>query len=70
DKLRAAGSEYGATTGRPRRCGWYDAVAVAHGAWLNGFSSLAVTKLDVLDDFDELLICTAYRLDGETLDHV
>lgn len=70
DKLRAAGSEYGATTGRPRRCGWYDAVAVAHGAWLNGFSSLAVTKLDVLDDFDELLICTHYRLDGQTIDHV
>lgn len=69
-KLRAAGSEYGATTGRPRRCGWYDAVAVAHGAWLNGFSSLAVTKLDVLDDFDELLVCTHYQLDGETIDFV
>jgi len=69
-KLRAAGSEYGATTGRPRRCGWYDAVAVAHGAWLNGFSTLAVTKLDVLDDFDELLVCTHYLLDGETIDFV
>lgn len=69
-KLRAAGSEYGATTGRPRRCGWYDAVAVAHGAWLNGFSSLAVTKLDVLDDFDELLICTHYQLDGNVIDYV
>jgi adenylosuccinate synthase len=70
DKLRAAGSEYGATTGRPRRCGWYDAVAVAHAAWLNGFSSLAVTKLDVLDDFDEILVCSAYELDGQRIDYV
>ncbi len=69
-KLRAAGAEYGATTGRPRRCGWYDAVAVAHAAWLNGFSSLAVTKLDVLDDFDELQICTAYELHGQRIDYV
>ena len=68
--LRKAGAEYGATTGRPRRCGWYDAVAVAHGAWLNGFSSLAVTKLDVLDEFDELKICTAYELHGERIDYV
>lgn len=70
EKLREVGIEYGATTGRPRRCGWYDAVAVAHGAWLNGFSSLAVTKLDVLDDFDELKICTHYELNGEKIDYV
>jgi len=70
EKLRDVGIEYGATTGRPRRCGWYDAVAVAHGAWLNGFSSLAVTKLDVLDDFDEIKICTHYELHGKKIDYV
>jgi adenylosuccinate synthase len=68
--LRRVGSEFGATTGRPRRCGWYDAVAVSHAAWLNGFSSVAVTKLDVLDGLDELRICTAYRLNGELIDYV
>ncbi len=68
--LRQAGAEYGATTGRPRRCGWYDAVAVSHAAWLNGFSSLAVTKLDVLDAFDEIKVCTAYELHGRRIDYV
>lgn len=70
DKLRKHGAEYGATTGRPRRCGWYDAVAVRHAAWLNGFSSLAVTKLDVLDVFEELQVCTAYDLHGTRIDYV
>lgn len=70
DALRAAGDEYGATTGRPRRCGWFDAVAVRHSAWLNGFSGVAVTKLDVLDGMDSLRICTGYELDGETVQHV
>ena len=64
-KLRDVGKEYGATTGRPRRCGWFDGVAIKYAAWLNGFTSLAVTKLDVLDDFDELKICTHYEIDGE-----
>ena len=64
-KLRDVGKEYGATTGRPRRCGWFDGVAIKHAAWLNGFTKLAVTKLDVLDDFDELKICTHYEIDGE-----
>jgi adenylosuccinate synthase len=68
--LRRVGAEFGATTGRPRRCGWYDAVAVSHAAWLNGFSSLAVTKLDVLDGLEELRICTGYRLNGEVIDYV
>ena len=68
--MRKVGAEFGATTGRPRRCGWYDAVAVAHGAWLNGFSSLAVTKLDVLDHFDEIKVCTAYEIRGERIDYV
>ena len=63
-RLREIGQEYGATTGRPRRCGWFDAVAMAYGAWLNGFTGLAITKLDVLDELAELKICTGYRLDG------
>jgi len=70
EKLRTIGGEFGATTGRPRRCGWYDAVAVSHAAWLNGFTSLAVTKLDVLDHFDEIVVCVAYELDGRRIEHV
>jgi adenylosuccinate synthase len=62
--LRETGQEYGASTGRPRRCGWYDAVAVRYAARVNGLDSLAITKLDVLDDLDELLVCTAYRCGG------
>ncbi|MFT7579745.1 MAG: adenylosuccinate synthase [Myxococcota bacterium] len=69
-RLRAVGLEFGATTGRPRRCGWYDAVAVGHAAWLNGFTSLAMTKLDVLDGMAELKICTGYDLDGTVIDYV
>jgi adenylosuccinate synthase len=59
--LRDVGQEYGATTGRPRRCGWLDGVALAYSSWLNGFTDLAVTKLDVLDGLEEIKICTAYR---------
>lgn len=62
DKLRQLGEEYGATTRRPRRCGWFDAVALRYAVWLNGLTALAVTKLDVLDSFDKILLCTAYRL--------
>ena len=66
DYLRRVGGEYGATTGRPRRCGWLDAVALDYANWLNGFDSLVVTKLDVLDELPELKICTGYRLpDGQ-----
>jgi adenylosuccinate synthase len=61
DRLRETGQEFGASTGRPRRCGWYDAVAVRYAARLNGLDALALTKLDVLDGLDELQICTAYR---------
>ena len=67
-RLAKRGDEFGATTGRPRRCGWLDAVALKRMVQLNGVSGLCVTKLDVLDGFEELKICTAYRLDGETLD--
>jgi adenylosuccinate synthase len=69
--LRDHGHEYGATTGRPRRCGWFDAVALNYVAYLNGFTHIAVTKLDVLDGLPELKICTGYRLpDGTILNHV
>jgi adenylosuccinate synthase len=67
-RLRDGGSEYGATTGRPRRCGWFDAVVARYARRINGIDSLALTKLDVLDDFDEIRICTGYRLDGEPVD--
>jgi adenylosuccinate synthase len=69
-RLREVGQEYGATTGRPRRCGWFDGVAIKQAAWLNGFTGLAVTKLDVLDRFAELKLCTGYELDGEIIDRV
>ncbi|GAB4434289.1 MAG: adenylosuccinate synthase [Anaerolineae bacterium] len=69
--LREHGHEYGATTGRPRRCGWLDAVALRYVAYLNGFSELAITKLDVLDGMAELKICTGYHLpDGSKIDYV
>jgi adenylosuccinate synthase len=67
DRLRESGNEYGAVTGRPRRCGWYDAVAVRYAARINGLDSLALTKLDVLDSLDSIKICTAYRCAGRTL---
>ena len=69
--LREKGQEYGATTGRPRRCGWFDAVALNYVAYLNGFTQLAITKLDVLDGLPELQICTGYRLpNGTVIKHV
>jgi adenylosuccinate synthase len=67
EKLRAAGREYGATTGRPRRCGWFDAVVARWTRMLCGVDEWALTKLDVLDGFDEIKVCTAYELDGKTL---
>ena len=69
-QLRDIGHEYGATTGRPRRCGWFDGVAIRYASWLNGFSGIAITKLDVLDTFEELKICVGYRLDGEVIDYL
>ena len=67
-RLADRGAEFGATTGRPRRCGWLDAVALRRMVSLNGVSGFCVTKLDVMDGFDEIKICTNYRLDGEVLD--
>jgi adenylosuccinate synthase len=66
-RLRESGSEYGAVTGRPRRCGWYDAVAVRYAARINGLDALALTKLDVLDGLDRIDICTAYRCGNRTI---
>jgi len=63
--LRDRGNEFGTTTGRPRRCGWLDTVVARHARRLNGNGTIALTKLDVLDQFDELHVCTAYEIDGE-----
>jgi len=67
NRLRESGQEFGAVTGRPRRCGWYDAVAVRYAVRVNGLDALALTKLDVLDGLPELQVCTAYRCRGATL---
>jgi adenylosuccinate synthase len=68
ETLRTVGGEYGATTGRPRRCGWFDAVVAKYAIELNGIDALAVMKLDVLDSMDEIKICTGYRYEGKTID--
>jgi adenylosuccinate synthase len=68
DRTRKLGNEFGATTGRPRRCGWFDAVVVRYAARINGLTDLAVTKLDVLDTFDKIALCSAYEIDGELHD--
>ncbi len=65
DELRRAGNEFGATTGRPRRCGWIDLVALRHAVHVTGINELAITKLDVLDQFNPVKLCTSYRIDGE-----
>lgn len=67
DQLRTLGGEFGATTGRPRRVGWFDVMVTRYLAELNGFTQLAVTKLDLLDTFDEIPVCIAYRYRGELL---
>ena len=67
DLLRARGNEYGAVTGRPRRCGWADAVGLRYAVRINGIDTLAVTKLDVLDACETVKICTGYRYQGDVL---
>ncbi|MFA6978153.1 MAG: adenylosuccinate synthase [Ignavibacteriaceae bacterium] len=67
EKLRKIGAEFGATTGRPRRCGWYDAFLVRYSAMINGITSVALTKLDVLSEFEEIKICTGYEYNGKPL---
>ncbi len=66
--LRSLGAEYGATTGRPRRCGWFDAVVVRYAVRINGITDLAVTKLDVLDTIPRIPVCVGYRIDGAMAD--
>ena len=66
EELRKVGAEFGATTGRPRRCGWLDLVALRYTSMINGFNELTITKLDVLSGFDELKVCTQYRYNGKT----
>ena len=68
DLIRERAHEYGTTTGRPRRCGWFDAVASRFSARINGFTEVAITRLDVLDNLPLLKICVGYRLDGRTID--
>lgn len=65
NRIRELGAEFGATTGRPRRCGWLDAVALRYAVAVNGINEIALTKLDVLDTIEEIKVCTAYSVDGE-----
>jgi adenylosuccinate synthase len=68
EKLRQIGAEFGATTGRPRRCGWFDAMVIRYAVRINGLTGIALTKLDVLSDFDVIKVCTGYRFEGQNLE--
>lgn len=70
ERLRKAGREFGTTTGRPRRCGWFDAVACRFASRINGCDDLSIMKLDVLDGFEEIQVCIAYELNGEVIDYM
>lgn len=70
EKLRDLGQEYGATTGRARRCGWFDAVEAKYSVQINGFTEVTLTKLDILDHFDDIKICTSYEYKGENSDQM
>jgi adenylosuccinate synthase len=67
EHIRKTGNEYGAVTGRPRRCGWFDAPLLRYTATVNGFDSLIITKLDVLDDLEQIPVCVAYEVDGRVM---
>lgn len=69
EKLREKGGEFGATTGRPRRCGWFDAVLVEQSVKINGFTDIFLTKLDILDGWEKIPVCVAYEVDGKRLPH-
>lgn len=69
EEIRRIGGEFGATTGRPRRCGWIDLVALKYAARINGMNELTITKLDVLDHLEEVKACIAYKLDGKEIDY-
>ena len=70
EHIRKVGNEYGSVTGRPRRCGWFDVPLLRYTAEVNGFDSLIITKLDVLDDLDEVPVCVAYEVDGNVITHM
>ena len=70
ERLGVAGHEFGTTTGRARRCGWFDAIACKHACRINGVDQLSMMKLDVLDGFDEIKVCVAYELHGEKIDYM
>ena len=70
ERLRKQGQEFGTTTGRPRRCGWFDAVACRYASRLNGCDDLSIMKLDVLDGFDEIQVCIGYEVNGEVIDYM
>jgi adenylosuccinate synthase len=70
ERIRKAGREFGTTTGRPRRCGWFDAVACRYASRINGCDDLSIMKLDVLDGFDEIKVCVAYEVNGEQIDYM
>ncbi len=69
ERLREKGGEYGATTGRPRRCGWLDLPALKHAVDVNGLDGIIITKLDVLDSFEEIKVCVAYEYEGKSFDY-
>ena len=69
DLIREQAHEYGTTTGRPRRCGWFDAIAARFSTRINGFTGAVITRLDILDNFPRLKICVGYKLDGQTIDY-
>lgn len=68
--IRTKGGEYGATTGRPRRCGWLDLLVVKHATMMNGLTDIVLTKIDVLSELDTLLVCTGYEIDGKVYDYI
>jgi len=68
EQIRKRGKEFGAVTGRPRRCGWFDAPLLRYTAAINGFDSIVITKLDVLDEFENIPVCVGYRIDGAAID--
>jgi adenylosuccinate synthase len=70
NRIREAGHEYGSVTGRPRRCGWFDAPLLRYTAMVNGFDSLIITKLDVLDDLKQIKVCVGYEVKGKRVDEM
>ena len=70
ERLGERGHEFGTVTGRQRRCGWFDAVLVRQAIKTSGITGIALTKLDILDGFEELKVCVGYKLDGEDMDHL